>query len=332
MPDPVRISVDGMGGDFAPQNIVSGCVQAVSEYDVHLVLVGIESQIKAELSKHTFLPGRIEVVDAPEIVAMNEQATVAMRKKRNSSMRVTVDIASRGEADGIISAGNTGAMYATVKLAVGAIPGVDRLPLAAFVPHPKGRSIVLDVGANVDCKPDHLLEFALMGSVYAEEVLSIPSPRVGLLNIGEEEKKGNELTKETWPLLKSSGLNFVGNIDGYGLFAGQADVVVCDGFVGNIALKSCESMVETIFHVLEKEIEEQPRIASLLTKYFDYSEYGGAPLLGAHIPSFVCHGRSSPKAIKNAVRVAIEFCKNHVNERIHRKLERTHHGDSQQLA
>jgi len=321
-----------MGGDFAPQNIVSGCVQAASEYEVQLILVGIESQIKAELSKHTSVPGRIEVVDAPEIVAMHEQATVAVRKKRNSSMRITVDIASRGDADGIISAGNTGAMYATVKLAVGAIPGVDRLPLATFVPHPKGRSIVLDVGANVDCKPEHLLEFALMGSVYAEEVLSIPSPRVGLLNIGEEEKKGNELTKETWPLLKSSGLNFVGNIDGYGLFAGQADVVVCDGFIGNIALKSSESLVETIFHVLEKEIEEQPRIASLLTKYFDYSEYGGAPLLGARIPTFICHGRSSPKAIKNAVRVAMEFCRNHVNDRIHNKLKRTHTGDSQQIA
>ena len=171
-----------------------------------------------------------------------------------------------------------------------------------------------------------------MGSVYAEEVLSIPTPRVGLLNIGEEEKKGNELTKETFPLLRSSGLNFVGNIDGYGLFAGMADVVVCDGFIGNIALKSSESLVETILHVLEKEIEEQPRIASLLTKYFDYSEYGGAPLLGARIPSFVCHGRSSPKAIKNAVRVAVEFCRNRVNERIHGKLERTRKNKSQQPA
>ncbi len=328
MPGPVRISVDGMGGDFAPQNIVSGCVQAVSEYEVHVILVGIESRIKEEMAKHSVPQGRIKVVDATEIVAMNDQATVAVRRKKNSSMRVTVDIASRGEADGIISAGNTGAMYATIKLAVGAIPGVDRLPLATFVPHPKGRSIVLDVGANVDCKPDHLLEFALMGSVYAEEVLSIPSPKVGLLNIGEEEQKGNDLTKETFPLLKNSGLNFVGNIDGYGLFAGMADVVVCDGFIGNVALKSSESLVETILHVLEKEIEEQPRIASLLTKYFDYSEYGGAPLLGARIPSFICHGRSSSKAIKNAIRVAVEFCRNNVNERIHKKLERNHSGHS----
>jgi glycerol-3-phosphate acyltransferase PlsX len=321
MPDPIKISVDGMGGDFAPQNVVSGCVQAASEFPVRILLTGIESQLQTELAKHTLPAGKIEIVDAREVVGMDEQATVALRRKRNSSMRVAVDLAAEGRAEAIVSAGNTGAFYATVKLAIGGLPGVDRLPLAALFPHPHGRSIVLDVGANVDCKPQHLLEFALMGSVYAEEVLNINDPRVGLLNIGEEDAKGNELTREAFRLMKASGLNFIGNVDGHGIFAGHADVVVCDGFDGNVALKVSESLVENIFHVLREEIEQQPKIASLMTKYFDYSEYGGAPLLGARTPAFVCHGRSSSKAIKNAIRVAYEFCKNDVNQRIHKKLE-----------
>jgi glycerol-3-phosphate acyltransferase PlsX len=320
MPDPITISVDGMGGDFAPQNIVSGCVQAASELPVRIIITGIQSLLMAELSKHSVPAGRIDIVDATEVVAMDEQATVAVRKKKNSSMRVAVDIAARGEAQAIVSAGNTGAFYATVKVSVGTLPGVDRLPLAALFPHPQGRSIVLDVGANVDCKPRHLLEFGLMGAVYAEEVLNIKEPRVGLLNIGEEEAKGNELAKEAFGLLKKSDLNFIGNVDGHGVFAGHADVVVCDGFIGNIALKVSESLVETILHLLQQEINEQPRIASLLTKYFDYSEYGGAPLLGARVPTFVCHGRSTSKAIKNAIRVAMDFCNNNVNERIHKKI------------
>ena len=320
MPNPVRISLDAMGGDFAPQNIVSGAVQAVCEFDVHVLLVGIEDRIRTELDRHSIPAGRIEIVNAPEIVTMEEQATVALRRKKNSSLRIAVDLASRGEADAIVSAGNTGAMYATVKLAVGCISGVDRLPLAALFPHPHGKSIVLDVGANVDCRPHHLLEFALMGSVYAEEILNIRSPRVGLLSIGEEEAKGNELTRETLQLLKKSDLNFIGNLEGNDVFKGTADVVVCDGFTGNVALKVSESLVETIFHVLESEIEQEPKIAAVLTKYFDYSEYGGAPLLGARIPSFVCHGRSNSKAIKNAIRVAMEYCRHNVNDRIHRKL------------
>jgi glycerol-3-phosphate acyltransferase PlsX len=322
MPDPVRISVDGMGGDFAPQNIVSGCVQAASELDVQVLLVGKQDALRSELAKYTVPSGRIEVVHAPEIVGMEEQATVAVRKKRNSSLRVAVDLASKGAAHGIVSAGNTGAMYAMVKFAVGTLPGIDRLPLAALFPHPNGRSIVLDVGANVDCKPHHLVEFALMGSVYAEEILNIPSPKVGLLNIGEEEAKGNELTRETFPLMKKCDINFIGNVEGHDVFKGTADVVVCDGFVGNVALKVSESLVETLLHLLQDEVDDHPGISLLLTKYFDYSEYGGAPLLGARIPSIVCHGRSSSRAIRNAIRVAQEFCKNQVNERIHKKISK----------
>lgn len=322
MTQAIKISVDGMGGDYAPQNVVSGSVQAAAEFDVRVILVGIEEQLRSELAKHSVPAGRIEIVHAPEVVSMDEQATVAVRKKRNSSMRVAIDLASKGEAHGIVSAGNTGAMYAMVKFAVGCLPGVDRLPLAALFPHPKGRSILLDVGANVDCKPAHLLEFALMGSVYAEEILNIKSPKVGLLSIGAEEAKGNELTRETFQLLKKSDISFIGNVEGHDVFKGTADVIVCDGFIGNVALKVSESLVETILHVLQPEMEQHSRIANLLTRYFDYSEYGGAPLLGARVPSFVCHGRSSSKAIKNAIRVASEFCKNNVNERIHRRIEK----------
>ncbi|HET6267253.1 MAG TPA: phosphate acyltransferase PlsX [Acidobacteriota bacterium] len=321
MTPPIKISVDGMGGDYAPENIVAGAVQAISELDIQVALVGVEDRLKEELKKRTVPAGRIEIVHAPDVVAMDEQATTAVRKKKNSSMRKAVDLAVQGQAQAIISAGNTGAFYAMVKFAVGELPGVDRLPLAALFPHPNGRSIVLDVGANVDSKARHLLEFALMGSVYAQEILGIPEPKVGLLSIGSEAAKGNDLTREAFPLLKASDLNFIGNVEGHDLFKGTADVVVCDGFTGNVALKTSESMIETIFHLLQPEIEHQPRIAQVLTKYFDYSEFGGAPLLGAKIPSFVCHGRSSPKAIKNAIRVAVEFCRNNVNERIHRKLE-----------
>ena len=204
MPEKIRISVDGMGGDYAPANVVAGSIQAVSEFDVQVLLVGIEERLKAELSKHQLPANRIEIIDAPEIVEMDEAATSAVRKKKNSSMRIAIDLASKGEAQGIISAGNTGAMYAMVKLNIGSLSGVDRLPLAALFPHPNGKTIVLDVGANVDCKPHHLLEFALMGSVYAQEILNIRAPRVGLLSIGEEEAKGNDQTKETFQLLKKS--------------------------------------------------------------------------------------------------------------------------------
>jgi glycerol-3-phosphate acyltransferase PlsX len=311
-----------MGGDFAPRNIVSGCVQAISEFDVHVVLVGNQEAIRAELDRHSYPTGKIEIVHSSEIISMGEQPTLAVRRKRNSSLAVAVDLASRGYTQGIVSAGNTGAMYALVKFAVGTVPGVDRLPLAALFPHSTGSSIVLDVGANVDCKPQHLLEFGLMGSVYAEEILNIQSPRVGLLSIGAEEAKGNELIRETFPLFKKSDIHFIGNVEGHDVFKGTADVIVCDGFVGNVALKVSESLAETILVLVQEETDAHPGISELLTKYFDYSEYGGAPLLGARVPSFVCHGRSSSKAIKNAIRVAVEFCNHRVNERIHKKLSK----------
>lgn len=310
-----------MGGDFAPANIVSGCVQAAAEFGVRILLVGRQDQLNAELARHQSLPpGKIEVIDAPDVVEMDEPPAAALRKKKNSSMAVAVDLAAQGQSEAIISAGNTGAMYAMVKFRIGTLPGVDRLPLAALFPHPNGRTIVLDVGANVDCKPQHLLEFAVMGCIYAEEILGISHPRVGLLSIGTEEAKGNDQVRESFTLLRGGGLNFVGNVEGHDLFRGSADVIVTDGFVGNVALKASESLVDTIFHLLAKEIEQHPAVGTLLTRYFDYSEYGGAPLLGARVPSIVCHGRSTAKAIKNAIRVARDLCKYQVNERIHKRI------------
>jgi len=308
------------GGDFAPETIVAGVVQATKQYDVQVYLVGREEQIRPLLSSSEHPKDRIIVVDAPDVVGMGEKVTSAVIRNRNSSMRMAIEIACDNKADAIVSAGNTGAMYAMVKLAVGSLPGIDRLPLAALFPHSNGRTILLDVGANVDCKPHHLVEFALMGTVYAEEVLNIKSPRVGLLSIGEEDQKGNDLTRETFALLKKGDINFTGNVEGHDVFKGTADVIVCDGFTGNVALKVSESLVEIIFQVLRQQIEKSPEISELLTRHFDYSEYGGAPLLGARIPSFVCHGKSTAKAIKNAIFVAKEFCHNGVNERISRKL------------
>jgi glycerol-3-phosphate acyltransferase PlsX len=323
MPDLVRISIDGMGGDDAPSSIVAGCVQAAAEFDdVHISIAGQENRINEELARQEYRKDRIEIVHAPEVVSMEDQATVAVRKKRNSSMRISVDLAANVRSDAVISAGNTGAMYAMVKFTIGSLPGVDRLPLAALFPHPNGKSIVLDVGANVDCRPRHLLEFALMGSIYAEEILNIKEPKVGLLSIGHEEGKGNELTRETFPMLQNSDLHFIGNVEGNDVFKGTADVYVCDGFIGNVSLKVSESLIETIFHLLRPQFEQHPDMEGLLMKYFDYSEYGGAPLLGARIPSFVCHGKSNSKAIKNAIRIAAEFCRHRVNERIDRKIAR----------
>src|SRR5215831_10130420 len=223
----IRIALDGMGGDYAPQNVVSGAVQAVAEYNVHVILVGTEDRLRTEVAKHSVPGGRLEINHAPEVVAMDEPAAVSIRRKRNSSMARSVDLAARGDAQAVVSAGNTGAMYAAVKLSIGTLKGVDRLPLAALCPHPAGKSILLDVGANVDCKPQHLFEFAVMGSIYAEEVLNIRSPRIGLLSIGEEKAKGNELTKSTFPLLKDSELNFIGNVEGNDVFKGTADVIIC---------------------------------------------------------------------------------------------------------
>jgi phosphate acyltransferase len=327
-----RIALDAMGGDHAPREIVAGALLAAREYPVEIVLVGREEDVRRELGGET--PKGIEVVDAREVVEMDDTALAPLRKKRNSSVRVCANLVAEGRADAFVSAGNTGATWTSARMVMGMIEGVSRPALAAIVPSAKGHTLLLDVGANVDAKPNHLREFAVMGHFYAQMVFGMDAPRVGLLSIGEEEGKGNELTKETFRVLKETGLNFIGNAEGRDVFNGNADVVVCDGFIGNVVLKAGEALGEMVSKTLRAEMTRSlPRkIGALLAKSafddlkkrMDYSEYGGAPLLGVKGGCIVCHGRSNAKAIKNAVRVARDFALNRVDEKIRSKVSDLH--------
>jgi glycerol-3-phosphate acyltransferase PlsX len=328
----MKIAVDAMGGDFAPQAVVAGAVQAAREYGVGIILVGIEEIVQAELRKHPFarsLP--IEVRNATQVVDMLDSPATVFRRKKDSSIRVANELVKSGEAVAVISAGHTGAAMATSLFVLGPLEGVERPAIAAIMPTVKGASVVLDVGANVDCKPSHLVQFAIMGEVFAKYLLKNPNPRVGLLSIGEEETKGNELTKEAFKHLTETSLNFIGNVEGRDVMAGKADVIVCDGFIGNVVLKTSEAVAEAIGIILRENIGEnlirklgyfmmKPAFRSLKRKV-DYAEYGGAPLLGIEGISIISHGRSSDRAIKNAIRVAIEFAKSEVNRHIHDDIE-----------
>ena len=311
----MRIAVDAMGGDNAPQVIVDGAMQAAEGYGVGITLVGDEERIN-EIIARSKTPDLIKVVHAPEIVENREHPAVAVRRKKNSSIVKATQLVKTGEADAVVSAGSTGASMACALLNLGRIKGIDRPALALVLPSATGSILLLDVGANVDCKPNNLYQFAMMGGIYAERIMGISKPKVGLLSNGEEENKGNEVNLATIPLLQSSGLNFIGNVEGGDIFRGVADVLVCDGFVGNIALKTVEGLAELLFSMMKEEITKSTlaKLGILLAanalkgfqKRVDYDEYGGAPLLGVSGVSVVCHGRSSPKAIKNAVRVAME--------------------------
>lgn len=320
-----------MGGDYAPQNIIHGAVLAAREYDLNLIFVGREDAIRSELSRYSSSDLKIEVLHASEVIGMDEQPTIALRRKKDSSIRVCARLVREGRALGFVSAGHTGAVLAASKIFIGAIPGVDRPALAATVPNRKGASIWIDVGANVDCKPLHFRQFAVMGFLYAREIVGIPNPRVGLLSIGEEDTKGNEKTKEVFKVLKEANINFVGNVEGSAVFNGEVDVIVCDGFIGNISLKVAESVLETMGHYLKEEISKtysrqfgyfflRPTFREF-KKRVDYAEYGGAPLLGTKGCVIICHGKSSAKAIKNALRVANDFIENNVNERIYQEIK-----------
>jgi glycerol-3-phosphate acyltransferase PlsX len=273
----------------------------------------------------------VEVVHASEQVTMEDSAARAFRTKRDSSLRVASRLVRDGVAQGFVSAGNTGAVMATAKMVQGVVQGVDRPALAGIFPTLNGPPVVvIDVGANVDCSPRMMLQFAVMGEIYARVILRRPSPRVGLLSIGEEEHKGNDTTRSATPLLKSLPLNFVGNVEGRDLYTGKADVIVCDGFIGNVALKVSEGLVDMVKHLLQESLEATitRKIGYVLSKAaftdfkkrVDYSEYGGAPLLGVKGVCIICHGRSTPKAIKNAIRVAAEFSSGKVNECIENEL------------
>lgn len=332
---PLTLAIDAMGGDHAPREIVRGAVAAAAELPHRLLLVGREEDIRRELAAATkVLPANIEIVDAREVVEMNDTALSPLRRKRNSSVRVCANLVSEGKAGAFISAGNTGAAWTSAKMVMGMIEGVSRPALAAVVPRMNGNTVILDVGANVECKPQQLREFAVMGHFYSQIVFGIERPRIGLLSVGEEEGKGNDLTKEVFHVLKETGLNFIGNAEGRDVYNGNVDVIVCDGFTGNVVLKVSESLAEMIQKMLREELTSSftRKIGALLAKNAfddmkrrtDYSEYGGAPLLGVKGGCIVCHGRSSSKAIKNAVRVAATYLENRIDEKIQGKISDLH--------
>ena len=330
-----RIALDAMGGDHAPDEILKGALLAVQEYPVEILLVGKEEVLRPRLAALSpSKPERIEIIDAREVVEMDEPALTPIRKKRNSSIRVCANLVNEKRADAMVSAGNTGAAMSSAYMVLGMIEGVSRPALAAVLPSIKGHTLLLDVGANVDSKPSHLREFAVMGHFYAQMIFGMAEPRIGLLSIGEEEGKGNELTKETFRVMKETGLNFIGNAEGRDVFNGNCDVVVCDGFIGNVVLKASESLGEFVSRTLREEVTRGPlrKVGALLLKSafddlkkrMDYAEYGGAPLLGVNGGCIVCHGRSSAKAIKNAIRVARDFAANSVDAKIRAKIGDLH--------
>lgn len=329
---PITIALDAMGGDDGPPAVVAGAVLAVQDdHDVAIVLVGDDARIRAELSKHPPSP-RLTVRHAPTAVGMDESPSFVVRRRRDSSIWRATELVKSGEADAVVSAGHTGASMATAFFLLGTLPGVERPAIATILPTLKGIAVLLDVGANVDSKPQHLVQFALMGHVYAQRMLAVTAPRVGLLSIGEEDSKGNELTKETFKRLKHTPLNFIGNVEGRDVYTGNADVIVCDGFIGNVALKISEGLAEAIMQVLRREIGRsilgglgfwllKPAFRRF-KRQVDYAEYGGAPLLGINGVSIICHGRSSAKAMKNAIRVARDFVAGDVNRHIRHDIER----------
>jgi len=328
-----KIAIDAMGGDKAPASIVQGAVNAVQESKgkFEVVLVGEKNCIEEELKKYNNASANISVFHAPETISMSESPTEALKRKVNSSIRVLTRLMKDGEVDGVISAGNTGAFTASCLLTVGKIKGVKRPTIGTFTPCEKGVGFLLDVGANPECRPLHLLQFAIMGSIFVEYMLKRKSPRIGILNIGEESSKGNELYIETYRLLKESPLNFIGNIEGRDILKGIADVVVCDGFVGNIILKYTESFFEIFRRKLKENTGNSiwsklglfllsPALGRMM-KEFDYQEYGGAPLLGINGVAIICHGDSSSKAIMNAIQRADLMIERKVNEHIRMRIK-----------
>ncbi len=326
----MRIAVDAMGGDNAPAVEVEGTVAACREFGLSVTLVGDRARLEAELAKHSVSGLDIEIFHASEVVGMHDSASDAIRKKHDSSVRQAFELVKAGKACAALSAGNSGATMASGMFVLKRIKGIERPAIAQLFPTQKGQTLVLDIGGTVDCKPLHLVQFAIMGEVYARYAMGILSPKVGLLSNGEEDSKGNELTRETNAILRQTSLNYCGYIEGRDIFAGAVDVVVCDGFVGNVVLKLSEGLLESAGSMLKKEIVKSwiSKIGYLLVrsainrfrKIVDYAEYGGAPLLGINGVGMICHGGSNVKAIKNAIRFAHEYSKNGVSEHVAEKL------------
>jgi glycerol-3-phosphate acyltransferase PlsX len=332
----MKIALDAMGGDFGPPNLVAGAVMALREYPhiEKLFLVGDTPKIEAELKKHACNDSRVEIVHASQVVEMSDGAVESVRRKKDSSVSRAVDLVKHDKADAIVSAGHTGAAVAASTIKLRTLSGIDRPGIAAVLPTETNVFVLIDAGANIDARPEHLLQYAIMGEVYSRHVLHYQKPSVGLVSLGEEDVKGTELTKEVFKMLKQSTLNFRGNIEGRHLFEDPVEVVVCDGFVGNVILKTCESISVAIFTWLKHELSRNPmrKVGAFLARESfrtirdktNYEEYGGSPLLGVDGICIIAHGASTPLAIKNALRVAAESIEQQVNPHIVEEIRRYH--------
>lgn len=323
----IRIAVDGMGGDYAPRVVVDGAVLAANDFsELEIVLVGQPDVLKRELNRHKVVGGKILIEPASEVIGMGDSPVQAIKKKKDSSMLVSVGLLKQGKADAFVTAGNTGAAVAAATLSLGLLPGIRRAGIAISTPTLHGISIAIDVGANINPSPEELYQYAVMADIYARSIYNKKNPSIGLLNIGEEESKGTEVLKEAYKMLRDSTLNFVGNIEGRDFFTGKVDCIICDGFVGNVVLKMCESMLETALTLLSRELKKNPislfgawlcqPALGAIRKETNYEEAGGAPLLGVNGRVIISHGISSARAIRNAIRVAGETVVKRVNERI----------------
>ena len=323
----MKIAIDAMGGDAVPETPVAGAVRAAREFpELEIVLVGPRDQIEQQLTSYPQRPSNISLVHASEVIGMDEAPVASIRKKRDSSINVGLDLMKDRKVEAFVSAGNTGAVVSAGTLRVGLLPGIERPGIATVLPGVKQDTLLIDVGANIDPRPTHLFQYALMGEAYARHVLGRSKPRVGLLNVGEEEGKGTDSIKETYAMLESASINFVGNAEGRDIFSGDFDVIVCDGFAGNVAIKTAESLAHAISTVLKRSLAMSPitRLGAFLARdafkvlrqEIDYSEHGGAPLLGVDGVCIIAHGASSAKAIKNAIRFAHESASNELNRHI----------------
>jgi glycerol-3-phosphate acyltransferase PlsX len=330
----MKVAVDAMGGDFGPRVTVEGALKASREYKIETLLVGLEDLIKKEYERLDHSKAKVTIINATEAIGMGE-GLVSFRRKKRSSIRVGAELVKKGEAEAFVSTGNTGAVVYLSKKILGALKGVEKPALSLLVPNLKGLTLLIDVGANVNCRPHHLEQFGVMGHIFMESVLGLKNPRVGLMSVGEEDSKGNELTKEAFEKLQASSLNFIGNIEGKDIYSGKADVIVSDGFTGNVALKVSEGAVETFFYMARTELMKNffskiglflmKRHLKKIFKKIDYSEYGGAQLLGINGVCIIGHGRSTPNAVKNAVGLAKDFVQNKVQEKIQNGIAKIPH-------
>jgi glycerol-3-phosphate acyltransferase PlsX len=334
----LRIALDAMGGELGPEEMVTGAIQAVGESELNVLLIGDENILSRIMQKHAQLPAGLQIVHASQVVSMDESPFEAIRKKKDSSISKAFGYVKKGEADAVVSAGNSGATMASAIKSLGRLENISRPGIASVFPTLKKPLVMMDVGANVDCRPQHLFQFGVMGAAFSGNLFRIKKPSIGLLSIGEEGGKGNVLVKSAHELFRKSSLNFIGNVEGRDIFQGDVDVIVCDGFVGNVCLKVSEGLAEAIIAMLRTEMSKSvtAKMGYMLArkafhrfgKRVDYAEYGGAPLLGVNGTGIVCHGRSNAKAIKNAIKVAGEMIRSRVNAHITELLSEFDAGDT----